>query len=119
MINLDTHILLHGFSGDLRPREHALLAARPWSIAAIVLWEIVSLARLERISVDLDDREFRSYLNRVHVWPLDLRVAGALSRLDFRADPADELIAATSVAYAVPLLTRDRRILRSQVVPLA
>ena len=119
MINLDTHILLRGFSGDLRPREQALLAASPWSIAAIVLWEIVSLARLGRISVDLDDREFRSYLNRVHVWPLDLRVATALNRLDFRADPADELIAATSVAYAVPLLTRDRRILRSQVVPLA
>ena len=52
MINLDTHILLHGFTGDLRPREQALLAANPWSIAAIVLWEIVSLARLERVSVD-------------------------------------------------------------------
>ncbi len=37
MINLDTHILLHGFTGDLRPREQALLAANPWSIAAIVL----------------------------------------------------------------------------------
>ncbi len=119
MLNLDTHILLHGFTGDLRPREQALLTANPWSIAAIVLWEIVSLARLELVSVDLDDREFRSYLNRVHIWPLDLRVAAALNRLDFRADPADELIAATSVAYAVPLLTRGRRILQSQVVPLA
>ena len=119
MINVDAHILLYGFTGDLRPREEALLRAHPWSIAAIVLWEIVSLARLGRVSVDLDDREFRSYLNRVHIWPLDLRVAAALNRLDFRADPADELIAATSVAYAVPLLTRDRRIRQSQVVPLA
>ena len=65
MINVDAHILLYGFTGDLRPRERALLAANPWSIAATALWEIVSLARLERVSVDLDDREFRSYLNRV------------------------------------------------------
>ena len=119
MINLDTHVLLHGFTGDLGSREEAVLAAHPWSIAAIVLWEIVSLARLGRISVDLDDQEFRSWLKRVHVWPLDLRVAAAMNRLDFRADPADELIAATSVAYGVPLLTRDRRILRSRVVPFA
>jgi PIN domain nuclease of toxin-antitoxin system len=39
--------------------------------------------------------------------------------LDFQSDPADELIAATSVVHKVPLLTRDRRILSSNVVPFA
>jgi PIN domain nuclease of toxin-antitoxin system len=53
------------------------------------------------------------------VWPLDLAVARASTRLDFRGDPADEVIAATSIVYAVPLLTRDKRILRSKMVPLA
>ena len=55
----------------------------------------------------------------MHVWPLDLDVARTATRLDFRSDPADELIAATSVVHGVPLLTRDARIRRSKVVPLA
>lgn len=33
-------------------------------------------------------------------------------------DAADELIAATSVVHQVPLLTRDRSILQSRLVPL-
>ena len=39
--------------------------------------------------------------------------------LDFDGDPADELIAATSVVHGVPLLTRDRKIRTSKLVPLA
>ena len=69
MLNLDTHILIHSFRGDVRP--------------------------------------------------LDLSVARASTRLDFRADPADELIAATSIVHGIPLLTRDRRMRRSKLVSLA
>jgi predicted nucleic acid-binding protein len=36
-----------------------------------------------------------------------------------RGDPADELIAATSVVQRVPLVTRDRGLRRSKLVPLA
>jgi len=43
----------------------------------------------------------------------------AACRLDFRGDPADETIAATSLVHNVPLVTRDRVILSSKVVPLA
>lgn len=42
-----------------------------------------------------------------------------LAQLDFRADPAGELIAATRVAHGVPLLTRDRALLAPNIVPLA
>jgi predicted nucleic acid-binding protein len=41
----------------------------------------------------------------------------ALRRLDLEANPANELIAATSLAHGVPLLTRDRRIRQSRLVP--
>ena len=34
-------------------------------------------------------------------------------------DPADEIIAATSVAHNVPLITRDRKIRKSKLVPIA
>jgi PIN domain nuclease of toxin-antitoxin system len=39
--------------------------------------------------------------------------------LDFKSDPADELIAATSLTYQVPLLTRDDRIRTSKLVTFA
>ncbi len=42
----------------------------------------------------------------------------AFADLDFRGDPADEIIAATSLAHRVPLVTRDARIRKSRVVPL-
>lgn len=119
MLNLDTHVLIHALRGDLRPRERELLATDSWSIATIVLWELAKLAQLGRLTIDLDDPEVKVALSRLHVWPLDLEIARASTRLDFRGDPADELIAATSVVHRVPLLTRDRRIRRSKIVPFA
>ena len=119
MLNLDTHMLIHALRGDLRARERELLAESPWGVAAIVLWELAKLAQLQRLVVDLDDPEVDAVLAGLHVWPLDLAVAKASTRLDFRGDPADELIAATSVVHGVPLLTRDKQIRRSKLVPLA
>ena len=119
MLNLDTHILVFAVSAHLRPPEQAMLAQGRWSISAIVLWELAKLVELGRVEMDLDDREVTRTLGRLHVWPIDLAVARASTRLDFQGDPADQLIAATSVVHGVPLLTRDRVIRRSKVVPLA
>jgi PIN domain nuclease of toxin-antitoxin system len=119
MLNLDTHVLIHALRGDLRPRERELLATDSWGIAAIVLWELAKLAQLGRLTIDLDDPEVKVALSELHVWPLDLEIARASTHLDFRGDPADELIAATSVVHRIPLLTRDRRIRRSKLVPFA
>jgi PIN domain nuclease of toxin-antitoxin system len=70
-------------------------------------------------SHDHDDPDVKVALSRLHVWPLDLEIARASTCLDFRGDPADELIAATSAVHRIPLLTRDRRIRRSKLVPFA
>ena len=118
MLNLDTHILLGALAGELPRREAELLAREPWSVASIVLWEIAKLADLGRIDVDLDDPEVVRTLARIHVWPLTLDVCRAIRTLDFRGDPADEIIAATSLVHRVPLVTRDRRIRGSRRVPL-
>jgi PIN domain nuclease of toxin-antitoxin system len=117
MLNLDTHILIHALRGDVKPRERKLLANDSWSIASIVLWELSKLVQLGRVTLDLDDPEVTTALSSIHVWPLDLKVARVSTQLDFTGDPADELIAATSVVHRVPLVTRDRRILRSKIVP--
>jgi len=67
-----------------------------------------------------DERSLRrAPLARIHVWALTREIAVASTRLDVRGDPADELIAATSVVHNVPLVTRDRALLKSTVVPLA
>ena len=119
MLNLDTHILLHAVAGKLTAREQRLLRADRWSISAIVLWEIAKLAQLKRIAVNLDDPEVSRVLAAVHVWPITLEIARSSARLDVHVDPADELIAATSVVHNVPLITRDRKLMSSKRVPLA
>lgn len=119
MLNVDTHVLLYAVTGALKPRETRLLSAANWSVSAIVLWEIAKLAQLGRIEVDLDDPEVVRVLARIHIWPLTREIARASTRLDVRGDPADELIGATSVVHKVPLVTRDRSLLRSKIVPLA
>ena len=119
MLNLDTHVLLHAVGGRLSARESRLLETNRWSISAIVLWEIAKLGQLGRIELDLDDPEVVRTLARIHVWPITWEVARASTRLDVRSDPADEIIGATSVVHNVPLLTRDRVLLRSRRIPLA
>lgn len=119
MLNLDTHILIHALGGNLRSRERDLLERNEWSISAIVLWELAKLAQLDRITLDPGDREFARVLSSLHLWPIDLGIATTSTQLDFGGDPADEIIAATSIVHQVPLLTRDRTILRSRLVPFA
>jgi len=119
MLNLDTHVLLYAVTGALRPAESNLLRRQPWSISAIVLWEIAKLAQLGRIEVDLDDRQVVRALRSVHLWPITAEIARMSTRLDVRGDPADELIGATSIVHDVPLVTRDRGLRRSRGIPLA
>ena len=118
MLNLDTHVLLYALTGELTRRETTFLSREAWSVSAIVIWEIGKLAELGRIEVDLDDAELVRTLARIHVWPLTLDVCRAIRQLDFRGDPADEIIAATSLVHHVRLVTRDARIRKSRRVPL-
>ena len=119
MLNLDTHIVIFAVEGEIRSDERRLLAQNRWSVSSIVLWELAKLVQLGRVEIDLDDRDVVRVLSRLHVWPIDLSIARVSTRLDFRGDPADEIIAATSIVHDVPLLTRDRVIGSSKVVPLA
>lgn len=119
MLNLDTHILLHALTGDLTAKENKVLSADNWSISGIVLWEIAKLAQLKRIEFDFDDVETVRALSAIHVWPIDIQICRHLALLDFKSDPADEIIAATSLAHKIPLVTRDKIIRKSRKVELA
>lgn len=119
MLNLDTHILIHALAGELTGPERRLLSDSRWSISAIVLWELAKLCQLGRIALDIESPEFARALSKIHIWPVDLAVCRRIKTLDFQGDPADEIIAATSLVHNVPLLTRDRQIRRSVLVPFA
>jgi PIN domain nuclease of toxin-antitoxin system len=119
VLNLDTNIIIRAVDGSLAMDDRDLVDSEPWSISAMVLWEIEDLHRLGRIRFGLDHEVMRQVLAGTRVWPISPAVCLAMRQLDFESDPADELIAATSIAHNVPLVTRDRRILSSRVVPLA
>jgi PIN domain nuclease of toxin-antitoxin system len=117
MLNLDTHILIKAFNGSLTTHERTVLTEDPeWSISAIVLWEIAKLNELGRLQYGLDYEPLAAALDQVHVWPITRQVCLNLRGLDFQSDPADEIIAATSLTHSIPLLTRDSRIRKSRAV---
>ena len=119
MLNLDTHIIIDLLRGKLKKKELDLVSKHQWSISDIVLWEISKLNQLGRIKLDLDEREIKDFFRRLVIHPISLDIASSTSCLDFSSDPADEIIAATSVVLKIPLLTRDRKILKSRMVPFA
>ena len=117
MLNLDTHILVFLLSGDLSDRELRLVQGEQLVVSDIVLWELAKMIQLGRLDMDLDVPEFRECLRSLTIVPINLEIARRSTQLDFSSDPADEIIAATSIVEDIPLLTRDRRILKSRIVP--
>src|SRR5689334_13361540 len=96
MVNLDTHVFIDALEERIRPSERRALDDF-WVISGIVFWELAMLERAGRITPMLDSEILVKALPRITVYEIDREVAGAIRRLDFRSDPADELIAATSL----------------------
>jgi PIN domain nuclease of toxin-antitoxin system len=119
MLNLDTHLVVHFLAGACTGREYELISKQEITISDIVLWELAKLTARGRLDLDLEGPEFRGFLRQMIVIPISRAIAIASTRLDFSSDPADEIIAATSVVERIPLLTRDGRMLSSRMVPLA
>src|SRR5436309_9758132 len=117
MLNLDTHIVVALLSGELSIAELSLVTPEALAISDIVLWELAKLVELRRLDFDFDDVEFRAFLRNSTIFPITVEIARKSTELDFISDPADQLIAATSIVEQIPLLSRDRRILRSKLVP--
>ena len=62
------------------------------------------LVQRGRLTMDLESPEFRAWLRHLTVFPISLEIARQSTQLDFSSDPADEIIAATSVVENIPLL---------------
>ena len=119
MLTLDTHIVVALLDGALTDRERELVSQDALGVSDIVLWELTKLVELGRLGLDFDDADFRIFLRSVAVLPITPEIARSSTAIDFTSDPADEIIAATAIVEQAPLLTRDHRILKSTLVPLA
>ena len=119
MLSLDTHVLVALLDDKLTTSEESIILAEELAISDIVLWEISKLVQLGRLKLDLNGDRFREGLRALTVFPITLEIARISTALDFSSDPADEIIAATSIVEGAPLVTRDRKILKSRIVPLA
>jgi PIN domain nuclease of toxin-antitoxin system len=120
VILLDTHILVDTFEGKLRHGELAKLRAdAQWALADITLWELSMLYGAGRITFDVASAEGRNALAPLTVFPITVDIARRSCQLDFKTDPADHLIAATSIVHNIPLVTRDPKIRTSKLVRFA
>lgn len=120
MLNLDTHIVLRFMDQELEENLTQILQKTDqFCISPIVLWEMAMLKAKNRIEFDFDSIEWKTFFRSLKILPLTQEVALQSAKLDFKSDPADQIIAATSIVTGIPLLTKDRMILTSKIVPFA
>jgi PIN domain nuclease of toxin-antitoxin system len=128
MILLDTHILVWLLIAPekLSPKaKKAILAARksgPLALSAISLWEIAWLARNGRIGIDVSVDSFvKRCASYVQVLPIthEIAVRSVQFSKSYPNDPQDRIIGATALVEGIRLLTHDKLIVRSGLVPLA
>jgi PIN domain nuclease of toxin-antitoxin system len=128
MILLDTPILVSLLIAPerLSPKaKKAILAARtsgPLALSAISLWEIAWLTGNQRIDIDLSVDSFvRKCASFVQVFPItpEIAVRSVQFPKPYPNDPQDRIIGATAVVEGIRLLTHDKLIVKSGLVPLA
>lgn len=128
MILLDTHILIWLLLAPEKlsqKEKKAIVAARksgPLAISAISLWEIAWLTENKRIDVDVSVDSFvRKCASFVQVLPITQEIAVRAVKFpkSYPHDPQDRIIGATAMIEGVRLLTHDKLILKSGLVPLA
>jgi PIN domain nuclease of toxin-antitoxin system len=86
----------------------------------ISLWEVAMLARRGRIEVGTDIARFLHLslaARSICVLPITPEIAALSASLELHGDPADRLIAATTVHHGATLITSDRRLRDAADVP--
>ena len=117
MVLLDTHVLLWWFADEGRLSRRAareIAKAGTVLVSAVSFWEIATLLRKGRITLDRDVYVWIADLLRedhIAMAPLSAQAALDAGLLpDFPGDPADRLLYATAQELIVPMVTKDIKI---------
>ena len=124
MVLLDTHIWLWWLLGDgslsntERDALEKLAFKNSLAISWVTIWETEMLEREGRVRLSPGFQpwiEQATHPDIVTVLPVDTAVVIAQRSLpeSFHGDPADRLIAATSMLSGYPLATHDQRVMNS------
>lgn len=121
MILLDTHVLfwldqdMPRFGGSCRRALDEALANDGLAVSAISFWEIAMLVEKRRLALDVPLDSWRQNLLAAGLreFPLDGSIGIRAATLeDLHRDPADRMIAATTLVHQCALATADERLLR-------
>lgn len=125
---LDTHVLLWWIAGEsrLRAAERRVLAraaTEPVLVSDVTLWEIAMLVERGRLSLGRPLREWleeataEPHVRLVRITPAIAAEVAALPTTLHR-DPADRILIATARVHGATMLTHDRAIRESKLVPV-
>ena len=128
MIVLDTHVLLWWLSGtpQLSPAAgHAVAEAASADrviASTISVLEIATAARRGRLQLSMPVAQWLAdvrQLPELRFAPVTAEIAELAGSFadEIHGDPADRLIAATAIALACPLVTADKKLRASRLVP--
>jgi PIN domain nuclease of toxin-antitoxin system len=128
VIVLDTHVLIWD---ALTPKQLSAAARQAIAqadqqnnliIADISLWEIAMLIEKKRVQIELGTQAFLNLILQAHkaiVQPITAAIATLA--IDFPAeiskDPADRLIAATTLTKNATLITADKNLQNASLIP--
>jgi len=122
VIVLDTHTLVWWVTGDSALSKKATKAIEHEQaggviiVSAISAWEVAMLVAHGRLILSMDVSSWLAAVADIEVvrfLPVDVEIAVKSVELpgDFHKDPADRMIVATARKLAVPLVTKDDKIL--------
>jgi PIN domain nuclease of toxin-antitoxin system len=123
VIVVDTHVLVWWAAAPdklSRRAAQALADADRIGVPAVVFWEVAVLHRRGKVLLGVSPTAWTRAilsLSRVESLPLLPEIAVSAVELQMHPDPADRFIAATAIHHAVSLVTKDRAIRASKVVP--
>jgi PIN domain nuclease of toxin-antitoxin system len=127
MITVDTHIIIWD---ALKPELLSKRAKNELEKANqedgiifcdISLWEIAMLIQRKRIEIEISYLEFTDLIsasNHYTFYSITPEIAELSTRLNLQdiTDPADRIIAATSIVTKTPLITADKNLQKSKEI---